>query len=68
MKNNAAKPGSNVVTYDLRDLGGKGHHQQSLGDVFSIIENAKQNMRMQDGAEEGKLEDVMPSAPQIINA
>lgn len=27
VKNNAAKPGSNVVTYDLRDIGGKGHHQ-----------------------------------------
>ena len=38
---------SGVVTYDLKDLGQKGSvrsNQQSLGQIFSIIEKAKQDL------------------------
>ena len=55
------------MAYDLKDLtAAKGHQHQSLGQIFSIIEKAKEGM-----CEEGKLgdqEDIIPNSQEMMEA
>ena len=68
MTSQSGTKNNNLVTYDLKDLGQSGKHQQSLGQIFSIIEKAKAD---QMGDEEMKCaadDQVLPCSQDLIDA